>query len=91
MDQYFSSLCKTEDSQIPVLSATSCGLSVKSGYITAPSGFKAVHINKDVSELLIHIHAEFYHAGITSSKYAKVHTRLILRRSRYAASQLGDK
>ncbi len=40
--------------------------------------------------LAFNSYSELYHAVFTSSKYAEVHTSLILRRSRYPASQLED-
>lgn len=40
--------------------------------------------------LLIQIHANGRHGGITSTKYAKVHTGLIPKGSRYAATLLED-
>lgn len=54
-----------------------------------PTDSEQLHAHK--SKIFIHIHAGYRHADITSTKYTKVHTGLILKGSRYAATQLEDK
>lgn len=54
-----------------------------------PADSEQLHAYK--SRIFIHIHAGYRHADITSTKYAKVHSGLILKGSRYTATQLEDK
>lgn len=67
--------------------ASICGLN-RNGLQPPPPDSKRMRSYE--SRLLIQIHADVRHAGINSTKYAKVHTGLILEGSRYAATLLED-
>lgn len=70
-----------------IVFASICGLN-RNGLQPPPPDSKRLRPYE--SGLLIQIHADGRHAGITSTKYAKVHTGLILEGSRYAATLLED-
>lgn len=70
-----------------IVFASICGLN-RNGLQPPPAEWKWLCSYE--SGLLIQIHTGGRHAGITLTKYAKVHTGLIVKGSRYGATLLED-